>query len=417
MCLVAHAQIVHIEWVGLSRGLASYKQATAGWRESLKNHGNNASLSKKLHKRRRNKEILQRSKDYQYPRQGLKRRHNTRAIMSGDINHLFTEKIPADCQCSICHGVLRDAKETTNCQHAFCGPCIDLWLTEHSNCPVCRNFLLPMRLGRLHRVWREKLEGLQLRCPNHIQGCEKNILFGNLDEHLKECLYGLVPCPHSSCTELVMRSVLSDHVLLCDYRSILCSVCNLSIPAESMKNHDCISALKDDMRKKLDKLEEEWVELKTFVETQTAILVETVQSQETEIEYLKNLTLYSSEERLPQGHSPERTSDMQELVHTTGTRRSSSAFNPLPGISRWWKRTSTSQERGEATGSDQSSPSSSSSDLHPLATRTTLFSFSSAQPMRQERRERRRSLAETIYNLFIDSDTKEMMTELLDDTD
>lgn len=321
--------------------------------------------------------------------------------MSEDINYLFLDKIPVDCQCSICHGVLRDAKETISCQHAFCGSCIDAWLSEHSNCPVCRNFLIPRRLGSLHRVWRQKLEGLQLRCPNHIRGCGRNIPFGNLKEHLDECQYGMVSCPHSSCTEVLMRSALPEHILQCEYRSMLCSVCSLNVLARSMKNHDCISALKDDMKKQLDRLQEEWIELKKYVETQTAKLVQTVQSQEAEIEYLKSLTLFSGEERLPLRHSPEGSSDLQELVHTTTrTRRLSSVFNPLPGISRLWKRTPTSRERGEATASDQSSLFSPppASDLHPLTSHATPSSLS--QTPRVQGTRRRHSLAGTCCMLY-----------------
>ncbi|KAG7961735.1 hypothetical protein I3843_09G031500 [Carya illinoinensis] len=44
-------------------------------------------------------------------------------------------------ECPVCLSVFADGKEVKQlsvCKHSFHAPCIDLWLSSHSNCPVCR---------------------------------------------------------------------------------------------------------------------------------------------------------------------------------------------------------------------------------------------------------------------------------------
>ncbi|XP_054786613.1 probable E3 ubiquitin-protein ligase ATL45 [Prosopis cineraria] len=44
-------------------------------------------------------------------------------------------------ECAICLGELQDGEKVRllpSCSHAFHVPCIDLWFTQNSNCPICR---------------------------------------------------------------------------------------------------------------------------------------------------------------------------------------------------------------------------------------------------------------------------------------
>lgn len=44
-------------------------------------------------------------------------------------------------ECPVCLSVFADGEEVRQlsaCKHAFHATCIDLWLSNHSNCPICR---------------------------------------------------------------------------------------------------------------------------------------------------------------------------------------------------------------------------------------------------------------------------------------
>ncbi len=42
--------------------------------------------------------------------------------------------------CPICLTEIEN-KHITKCNHSFCKCCIDTWLEEHNNCPICRGIL------------------------------------------------------------------------------------------------------------------------------------------------------------------------------------------------------------------------------------------------------------------------------------
>jgi len=53
----------------------------------------------------------------------------------------FKKDIPKDENCSICMEPFHSKKKNvllTNCQHYFCLDCIDTWLKENKNCPICK---------------------------------------------------------------------------------------------------------------------------------------------------------------------------------------------------------------------------------------------------------------------------------------
>jgi len=68
------------------------------------------------------------------------RRFGIAKLLSGIDNHKFdnwVEQLSADI-CPICRETINDVC-ITDCAHAFCKECIDMWrTTEHTHCPLCR---------------------------------------------------------------------------------------------------------------------------------------------------------------------------------------------------------------------------------------------------------------------------------------
>ncbi|CAN8246667.1 unnamed protein product [Cochlearia groenlandica] len=60
-----------------------------------------------------------------------------------------------DSQCSVCLGDYQaeeKLQQIPSCGHTFHMDCIDLWLTSHSTCPLCRLCLIPkLSLDRSHQ--------------------------------------------------------------------------------------------------------------------------------------------------------------------------------------------------------------------------------------------------------------------------
>ncbi|KAI8502172.1 hypothetical protein Bbelb_197600 [Branchiostoma belcheri] len=83
----------------------------------------------------------------------------------GVLKVLFLDDIPDDCTCAVCHEVLENPREFSRCQHAF------------YSCPTCRAPVTSSDLRHLHRIWREKLYQLLMRCEFHDAGCDVTMPF------------------------------------------------------------------------------------------------------------------------------------------------------------------------------------------------------------------------------------------------
>ena len=157
---------------------------------------------------------------------------------------LFMGPVPSDCLCPICSEVLEDPLETQACQHAFCRPCISTWLGDHDSCPLCRHKLNSSGLRPLHRIWREKLHSLQVRCRHHGNGCTKDMQLASLSDHVLSCSFRKVCCPNEDCQASVLQCELDSHLAACPYRSVTCPNCQLELRSHDLRRHGCIPALR-----------------------------------------------------------------------------------------------------------------------------------------------------------------------------
>ena len=149
--------------------------------------------------------------------------------------------------------------------HAFCEACVVEWLARHANCPMDRRPLAKRELIRNLPVG-----GLiDVRCVNADVGAKAKARnasspspkrFGaactctctwrgkarNLDDHVRECPYANVSCPHPLCGDVMLRKFVDAHARTCPKRSVSCHACALEMAACDLDEHiehDCPLAM------------------------------------------------------------------------------------------------------------------------------------------------------------------------------
>ena len=162
----------------------------------------------------------------------------------GISRQLLVDEPHSDCICPVCQDVLEEPRETS-CQHAFCHECISRWLQEHDTCPTCRTPMNRLHMKPLHRIWREKLYRLRVRCGRSNDGCAAVMELSRRHAHSQSCEFVHVPCPNRPCSQTMARGRLREHLELCDHRLVRCEQgCGLFVSARLEKTHSCVGALK-----------------------------------------------------------------------------------------------------------------------------------------------------------------------------
>eukprot|EP00743_Colponemidia_sp_Colp-15_P006896 GILK01007443.1.p1 GENE.GILK01007443.1~~GILK01007443.1.p1 ORF type:complete len:342 (-),score=11.95 GILK01007443.1:410-1435(-) len=130
--------------------------------------------------------------------------------------------------CPICHDVVEDAVETP-CEHLFCRSCIVS--LPRSDCPVCRQSFHLAHIKAPHRIIREHLSRLRMRCALHAMGCETLLPLSQMaiDQHAAECPFVEVKCEQATpwgeqCPARMKRSDAPNHLSTeCLYYNVGCS--------------------------------------------------------------------------------------------------------------------------------------------------------------------------------------------------
>lgn len=131
-------------------------------------------------------------------------------------------------QCPICLYVARDAL-AHDCGHLFCESCWDRWITDHRNCPVCRED--GHSIVRAPRDQR-KILNLKIRCP---LDCGETIRLGDKEAHVTFCAT-YRRC--SACGEEMLAEMLTIHEKeMCRCRPIPCELCSEMVRMDQMEAH------------------------------------------------------------------------------------------------------------------------------------------------------------------------------------
>lgn len=74
-------------------------------------------------------------------------RHDVETVPTGEVYKKETQAAKIGGECPVCLSVFADGEEIRQlsvCKHSFHTSCIDLWLNDHNNCPICRKTVTPV---------------------------------------------------------------------------------------------------------------------------------------------------------------------------------------------------------------------------------------------------------------------------------
>ena len=146
----------------------------------------------------------------------------------------FTEPLPEDYQCPICHEVLKEPQMTNCCGGDYCRGCISQILKNGGHCPLCRKAGFQVFIDRKSE---RKILALRVYCRVKDRGCGWKGALRELDTHLDtDCQYIDVDCPNS-CGEQPKRRNLPDHLRnSCPKRGFSCPYCQYKATYERVAN-------------------------------------------------------------------------------------------------------------------------------------------------------------------------------------
>ena len=92
-----------------------------------------------------------------------------------------------DYLCPICYNILKNPKKCSLAQnsHSFCQECIDKYLEESDNCPICKNYFEYRPNTEIEKL----LKKLVFKCIYSKEGCTKILNYTEYFNHINECEY------------------------------------------------------------------------------------------------------------------------------------------------------------------------------------------------------------------------------------
>lgn len=183
-----------------------------------------------------------------------------------DLRQLeYVSSVDQNLLCPICHIAFVDPV-TTKCDHVFCRDCLRQAWDSSKSCPIDRSPLrFPEDVVRTHKIILNQLDGLDVKCPNASEGCDKLLARSMVQNHVdRYCPYTLVECPEKTCGALVARK---ESNVGCLHWYSNCPDCNTTIMQANMRKHrevecpektaECPRCGQEMLRCKTDEHEEE----------------------------------------------------------------------------------------------------------------------------------------------------------------
>ena len=148
------------------------------------------------------------------------------SYIQGYDEERFVTTISRNFLCLICFNVLKDPVLCPRNQHCFCRGCITKHLENSQRCPTCADELTEDTLTEPHRMVRDYLNELNIRCVYHDRGCKEIVQLQHLDQHEDSCGFTPAVCTNPGCgATLNMRDLTIHESELCEYRKLKCHSC------------------------------------------------------------------------------------------------------------------------------------------------------------------------------------------------
>ncbi|XP_077459781.1 E3 ubiquitin-protein ligase PDZRN3-B isoform X1 [Stigmatopora argus] len=158
----------------------------------------------------------------------------------------FNGTVDPDLKCNLCNKVLEDPL-TTPCGHVFCSGCVLPWVVQQSSCPVQCQRISSKELNHVLPL-KNLILKLEIKCDNHVRGCDAVVKLQDLAEHSGMCDYSPVQCRNKGCGEVLSLRDVDAHMReTCDFRAAgTCESCGLTLALKEQRSNDhcCVRALK-----------------------------------------------------------------------------------------------------------------------------------------------------------------------------
>lgn len=144
--------------------------------------------------------------------------------------------------CCICHKVPSNVVESACCHSLFCWDCV-VGKASVQACPACNGELNPETCTENLAV-KKIIEGINVKCSNN--GCYEIMPASSRSAHEDTCPKGSTLCPNSELCGIMERGTIASHLLICEYRRIVCHKCDLSLPLPQLMDHldtECVEVV------------------------------------------------------------------------------------------------------------------------------------------------------------------------------
>ena len=171
-----------------------------------------------------------------------------------DFGHRDYHKMIQEYLCPICTNVVEDMVMCGSCEGLMCQTCIQYWQNKSTDCPLCRENYVEVRIPK--KV-RNLLNQCEFHCP---YDCGETFIYEHRKTHYNECVEcskSTQKCPFCAINMNQIQGDLSSHAKgECEGEELMCQHCNLNVyqmyyDLESLKQnrgHICKRDLKQLMQ-------------------------------------------------------------------------------------------------------------------------------------------------------------------------
>ena len=133
------------------------------------------------------------------------------------------DRVRKELCCPICLGILRNPKECSRCETAFCQICLLKSLERATCCPLKCSEDIEVK-QKCHKIIRNSLSELKIQCLN--DQCRDVTAYDEYARHLQSCEFKLVECvAFRDCGVKMPKDKIRAHQDTCEYIMEECEHC------------------------------------------------------------------------------------------------------------------------------------------------------------------------------------------------